>query len=605
MPDVIKLLPDAVANQIAAGEVIQRPASVIKELLENAIDAKATSVEVLVKEAGKTLIQVMDNGVGMSTVDARMAFERHATSKIKEANDIFNINTKGFRGEALASIAAIAHVELKTKMDKDELGTHIIIEGSKVKDQEFCAFETGTLFKIKNLFYNVPARRNFLKSDAVEFKHIVEEFHRVAMAHPEVAMKLTHNKEELFNLPSGNFRQRIVQLFGKNYNQKLVPVSESTDIVELSGFIGKPEFARKTRGEQYIFVNNRFIRSPYFNHAIMLAYEELISEKQFPSYFLNLKIDPSRIDINIHPTKTEVKFEDERSIYAIIRTSVKQAIGKFNISPTLDFEQETGFDIPLDNNKVITPPEIKVNPNYNPFKTSHSNSGPDRKSFEQQPAKKELANFFDQSVVEQEEEDAQLGFEGLQEKSEKITVLGQYNSNYIVANVNGTLMIVDQTRAHQRVLLNKLLGNIENGAASQRLAFPETIEISSTDFAIASELIPTMKKAGLDVNEFGKNTLVVNGIPSGLQGINAGEIIEEFIEQARQERDKIELKDLNKVMFWIAKRTAIPHGQQLSIPEMENLLQELFSEDNPVTLPNKKKIFITLNGNELDEMFSK
>ena len=368
MSDIIKLLPDAVANQIAAGEVIQRPASAVKELLENAIDAGADNISLVIKDAGKALIQVIDNGFGMSETDARLSFERHATSKIKSADDLFNLSTKGFRGEALASIAAIAQVVLKTKVEGNDLGTEILIEGSEVKEQEVCSCAKGTSFSIKNLFYNVPARRNFLKSNPVEVKHIIEEFQRVAMVHADIAFSMYNNDNEVFNLKKGSFRQRIVGVFGEKYNQKLVPVEENTDIVSIIGFVSKPEFAKKTRGEQYFFVNDRFIKNSYLNHAVNNAFDQLLSKDQHPSYFLKLTIDPSKIDINIHPTKTEIKFEDERAIYAIIRTSVKQALGKNNITPTLDFEQESSFNVPLlRSSEPIKAPTIKVNTSYNPF----------------------------------------------------------------------------------------------------------------------------------------------------------------------------------------------------------------------------------------------
>ncbi|PJB13789.1 MAG: DNA mismatch repair protein MutL, partial [Flavobacteriales bacterium CG_4_9_14_3_um_filter_32_8] len=370
MPDIIQLLPDAVANQIAAGEVIQRPASAVKELLENAIDANADTISLVIKDAGKALIQVNDNGTGMSDTDARLSFERHATSKIKCSDDLFKISTKGFRGEALASIAAISQVELKTKKENCELGTKISVEASEVKEQEPCTTSKGTSFSLKNLFYNVPARRNFLKSNAIEIRHIIEEFQRVALVHADIVFTMYNNGNEVFNLNKGSFRQRIVGVFGNKYNEKLVPISVTTDVVSVEGFVTKPEFAKKTRGEQYFFVNDRFIKNAYLNHAVQNAFDQLLSKDQYPSYFLKLTIDPSRIDINIHPTKTEIKFEDERSIYAIIRTAVKQGLGKFNISPTLDFEQESSFNIPLlKKTDIIKAPIIKVNPNYNPFET--------------------------------------------------------------------------------------------------------------------------------------------------------------------------------------------------------------------------------------------
>src|SRR5690625_3083471 len=376
MSDIIQLLPDHVANQIAAGEVVQRPASVVKELLENAIDAQSTRINLLIKDAGKTLIQVSDDGIGMSTTDARLSFERHATSKIKVADDLFKLRTKGFRGEALASIAAIAHIELKTKQENADLGTHICIEGSKVISQESCVTPAGTVVSVKNLFYNIPARRNFLKSDAVEMRHIIDEFHRVALAHPNVAFSLYHNDSELFQLPKANTRQRIVAIFGGKTNEKLVPVEEETEVVNVRGFVGKPEFARRTRGEQFFFVNDRFIRSSYLNHAITSAYEGLLQEKQFPSYFLFLEMDTESIDINIHPTKTEVKFDDEHAIYAILRSAVKHSLGQFDITPSLDFDRNPELDTPYEyKNKNPQMPQIEVDRTFNPFKEEGSFKG--------------------------------------------------------------------------------------------------------------------------------------------------------------------------------------------------------------------------------------
>ena len=378
MEDVIKLLPDAVANQIAAGEVVQRPASVVKELLENSIDAGATEIKLVIRDAGKSLIQVIDNGGGMTETDARLAFERHATSKIRKADDLFHITSMGFRGEALASIAAVAQVELKTKLKGADLGTHIKIEGSDVTQQEYCQTAVGTIISVKNLFFNIPARRNFLKSDQVEFKHIVDEFERVALAHPEISFELINKQHTAFNLPTGNLRQRISGILGKKYNERLVPVNEQTDVVKVSGFVIKPEHARKTRGEQFFFVNNRFIKNHYLHHAITEAFEELIPGGHHPGYFLFMDIDPARIDVNIHPTKTEIKFDDERAIYAIIRVSVKHALGQFNVAPSLDFDREQAFETPpLKPGEPVQPPVIKVNPDFNPFADTANLKKPD------------------------------------------------------------------------------------------------------------------------------------------------------------------------------------------------------------------------------------
>ncbi|WP_339654616.1 DNA mismatch repair endonuclease MutL, partial [uncultured Salegentibacter sp.] len=373
MTDIIQLLPDHVANQIAAGEVVQRPASVVKELVENAIDAGSGNIQVVIKDAGKTLIQVVDDGKGMSLTDARMCFERHATSKIKAAEDLFSLQTKGFRGEALASIAAIAHVELKTKPEDDEVGTQIKVEGSKVANQDVCVCPKGTSVSVKNLFYNIPARRNFLKSDAVETRHIINEFQRVALAHPQIAFSLFHNGSELFQLPETNHRQRITNIFGGKTNEKLVPVTEETEIVEISGFVGKPEFAKKSRGEQFFFVNNRFIKSPYLNHAVVAAFEGLLKDKSYPSYFLFLKVDPKSIDINIHPTKTEIKFDDEHALYAILRSAIKHSLGQFNVAPVLDFDRDANLDTPYDyKNRSAEVPQVEVDRNFNPFQEENA-----------------------------------------------------------------------------------------------------------------------------------------------------------------------------------------------------------------------------------------
>src|SRR5690554_3977174 len=372
MSDIIKLLPDSVANQIAAGEVIQRPASAVKELIENAVDAGATKIQLAVKDAGRTLIQVIDNGCGMSETDCRMSFERHATSKLTSANELFSLTTKGFRGEALASIAAVSHVEMKTRQNGQELGCKILIEGSEIKEQKPCACPEGTSLAIRNLFFNVPARRNFLKSDPVELRHIIEEFHRIALAHPGIAFLMRHNDNMLFDLPASKLRQRIVNIFGDKFNERLVPLEEATPVLSVKGFIGKPEFSRKTRGEQFFFVNNRFIKSPYLNHAVIGAYKELINLNAHPAYFVYMEIDPSEIDINIHPTKTEIKFRDEKLVYAVLNSSVKRALGRFNLTPSLDFERETSFDFPDRPQNEIVAPSIKINPGYNPF---HTQSG--------------------------------------------------------------------------------------------------------------------------------------------------------------------------------------------------------------------------------------
>ncbi|MGA8853108.1 MAG: DNA mismatch repair endonuclease MutL, partial [Christiangramia sp.] len=460
MSNVIQLLPDHVANQIAAGEVVQRPASVIKELLENSIDAKASRIQVIIKDAGKTLVQVIDDGMGMNITDARMSFERHATSKIKLADDLFSLKTKGFRGEALASIAAIAHVELKTKTDEDEVGTCIKVEGSEVVSQDACVTPVGTSISVKNLFYNIPARRNFLKSDNVETRHIIDEFQRVAFAHPDISFSLMHNGNELFQLPIANFRQRITNILGGKTNEKLVPVEEDTEIVKVSGFVGKPEFAKKSRGEQFFFVNNRFIKSPYLNHAVVASFEGLLKEKSYPSYFLYLEVDPKSIDINIHPTKTEIKFDDEHALYAILKSSIKHSLGQFNVAPMLDFERDSELDTPYDyKNKDADVPQVEVDRNFNPFQTEnnfkaqYAGGGNYRK---EKPAEWESLYSGMQSETETDVDIKQIEFESeevtgnlfgaQEEQTEKSTF--QLQKKYIVSTLKSGILVIDQHRAH-------------------------------------------------------------------------------------------------------------------------------------------------------------
>ena len=614
MSDIIKLLPDAVANQIAAGEVIQRPASAVKELLENAIDAGADTISLVIKDAGKALIQVIDNGFGMSETDARLSFERHATSKIKNADDLFKLDTKGFRGEALASIAAIAQVELKTRVEGNDLGTQIIIEGSEVKEQEVCSTAKGTSFAIKNLFFNVPARRNFLKSNPVEIKHIIEEFQRVAMVHADIAFSMYNNGNEVFNLKKGSFRQRIVGVFGEKTNQKLVPVEENTDIVSIAGFVGKPEFAKKTRGEQYFFVNDRFIKNAYLNHAVNNAFDQLLSKDQHPSYFLKLTIDPSKIDINIHPTKTEIKFEDERSIYAIIRTAVKQALGKHNIAPTLDFEQESSFNVPLmRSTDTVKAPTIKVNTDYNPFETK-TVSPASRK----QPAENWDSLYTDFEKNTSEIIEHQLGKEDEQQvispnwnteeepafaEAEKQTLI-QLHSKFILAQLKSGSLIIDQERAHTRILFEKYIQNFANGqGTTQQLLFPETIDFIAADAELINELQAEIKQLGFDFEKMGKSSFVISGAPVELKEQNVKKIIEGLLEQFKLNESELKLKKHENLAISMARSASIRSGKKLSYQEMKALVDELFSCEMPYSLPNGKPTIITLNLEDLNQQF--
>ncbi len=617
MADIIQLLPDNVANQIAAGEVVQRPASAVKELMENAIDAGATNICLSIKDAGKTLIQVIDNGSGMSETDARLSFERHATSKIKVADDLFCLNTKGFRGEALASIAAIAQVELKTRKPAAELGSQLIIEGSEFKSQEACSCAVGSSISVKNLFFNVPARRNFLKSNSVETKHIMDEFLRVALVHHDIAFSMYNDGNEVYNLSTGSARQRIVAVFGDKYNTKLVPLSEQTDIVNIDGFVTKPEFAKKTRGEQFFFVNNRFIKSAYLNHAVQNAFDQLLNKDQFPSYFINLHVDPSKIDINIHPTKTEIKFEDERSIYAILRTAIKQALGKNNISPTLDFEQEKSFDIPLARYKEAAKmPTIRVNPNFNPFDREKESSKP---TFEKPNTKNWDSLFNDFEKDTQTILDANNGSSKSEEKSTeaqtfspnwddetqatKTTVL-QIHQKFILTQLNQNYFFIDQQRAHERVLFEQFLSHLEQGKGnSQQLLFPETIDLSNADAEVLNEMADDIKKMGFQFDAIGRTSFVINGVPTEFANQNLLTTFEQFIEQFKIQQSTFKLVHLEALAMAMAKSAAKKNGQALSEPEMLGLVEQLFACQMPYHLPNGKPIIITLNIDDLNHQF--
>lgn len=607
MADIIQLLPDSVANQIAAGEVIQRPASAVKELLENAIDAGSDTISLVIKDAGKALIQVNDNGSGMSETDARLSFERHATSKIKHAADLFNINTKGFRGEALASIAAIAQVELKTKKEGEDLGTTILMEGSEVKEQEPCSTSKGTSFSIKNLFYNVPARRNFLKSNPVEIKHIIDEFQRVALVHADINFSMYNNGNEVFNLKKGSFRQRIVGMFGEKYNQKLVPVAEDTDLVTIDGFVSKPEFAKKTRGEQYFFVNDRFIKSAYLNHAVQNAFDQLLSKDQFPSYFLKLTIDPAKIDINIHPTKTEIKFEDERAIYAIIRTAIKQALGKHNIAPTLDFEQENSFNVPLmKNTDSIKAPSIKVNPGYNPFETKTVSPPPKPKTDNWDSLYSSFEKDSNDIITHQEKKQDQQVFSSNwdNDEEEEAKTLLQLHNKYIFTQLKSGYLIIDQQRAHERILFEQFLKSLEEGkGVTQQLLFPETVDFVSGDAELLNELKAEVEHLGFKMDKVGRTSFVVNGVPAELKDQNVKKVFESLLEQFKMNESELKLKKHENLAISMARSSAIKSGKKLSNEEMKVLVDELFACEMPYSLPNGKPTTITLNLDDLNQQF--
>jgi len=602
MSDIIQLLPDHVANQIAAGEVVQRPASVVKELLENSIDAGATSIKLLLNDAGKTLVQVIDNGKGMSVTDARMSFERHATSKIKNAQDLFNLNTKGFRGEALASIAAIAHVELKTKQEQEELGTHIKIEGSTITSQDFIATSKGTSIAVKNLFYNIPARRNFLKSDAIETRHIVDEFLRVALAHPDIAFLLHHNNKEVYNLKENNLRKRIVAIFGNKMNEKLVPIDEKTDIISIHGFVAKPEFAKKKRGEQYFFVNDRFIKNPYLNHAVISAFEGLLENGYHPSYFLYLQVPTNSIDINIHPTKTEIKFDNEKALYAILRATVKHSLGQYNVAPVLDFQRDSSLDTPYKfNSKTTTStPKITVDPNFNPFKSEQGNFQPNTTSF-----KRENSNW--EALYTSADTSENLRQEGLfdsHQENEAVKTF-QIQKKYLLSSIKSGMVLIHQSLAHQRILYEEFLENITvKEAMSQQLLFPVHISFSKEDIEMIQSMKSDLENTGFLFDSITDEALVVKGIPTSITESQISLIIEQLLDDMKLEVPETSFSHFDVMAKSFAKSLAIKTGKTLSAREQETLVHDLFSCKEPSVSPFGKAVFKTLTVEEIDTIFN-
>lgn len=619
MQNIITLLPESVANQIAAGEVVQRPASIVKELLENAIDAKASFIKLIVKDAGKTLVQVIDNGLGMNPVDARMAFERHATSKIKKAEDLFQLCTKGFRGEALASIAAVAQVELKTKREEDIVGQLIEIEGNKFIKQEECQAPTGSSFSVKNLFFNIPARRNFLKDDSVELKHIIDEFERVCLPHADIHFQLYSNGNEIYNLPPASLIERISGLFSKTLQGKLVQINEVTDVVKISGYVGKPESAKKRRGDQYFFVNNRFIKSPYLHHSIAEAYRELIANDAHPAYYLFLEVNPETIDINIHPTKTEIKFQDEKIIYAILHSSVKRALGKANLAPSLDFNSEMSFEI--DYTKSVSQPTVNVNRDYNPFNSSTSKSNSTSSGYKQPAADSELQKNNKQNweslYQNYSQTDYKAELENLQlEKQAEQTKLDHdifshkgfqlYNKYIISAHENG-LLVIDQQRAHERILYEHYIATKERNlsTASQQVLFPVTIELTPNDYVLLETLMPHFKLLGFEIEPFGKNTVVVQGTPAELGEFNTQEMIEGILETYKLNTFDIKIDPFENMCKSMAKSAGIKYGKQLDDQEITLMLEHLFNCENPMYSPNGKPVIMEMSKIELDAFFKR
>lgn len=606
--NTIALLPDHVANQIAAGEVVQRPASVVKELLENAIDAGATHIQLIIKDAGKTLIQVIDNGKGMNPFDARMCFERHATSKINKADDLFTLTTKGFRGEALASIAAIAQVELKTKQADDTVGQHIIIEGGKLISQTECQSATGTSFLVKNLFYNIPARRNFLKNDQVEQKHIIDELERIAIPHTNVHFILNSNGNEILNLPPGNLMQRIKSLLGNYIQKELVQINEDTSFVKITGYVSLPDAAIKTKKEQYFFVNNRYVRNPFLNHAIYEAYKELIGYQSHPRYFIFLELDPKHIDINIHPTKTEVKFTDDKTVYMLLLSSIKRALGKANVAPSMDFESEYSLNQEqAQSNRVYAQPTIQVNTNYNPFNNSASNAMAVGNEKSNRQNWETLFEGFKNNAEADPLGDgkAQHSMDAIKKEAIAFSVF-QLNFKYLVTIYNQNVLIVDQQRAHERIVYEHYLNSKkENAISSQQVLFPEQIELSAGDFSLMKNLLSEFKYLGFDIENFGKNSIVVNGVPADLQDFNIKQTLEGIIETFKLNTIDVKIEKHDNLCRAIAKNISIKHGKVLETDEMRLLLNHLFDCENPLYTANGKVVMMEVEYTDIEKYFKR
>ncbi len=599
MPDIIHLLPDSIANQIAAGEVVQRPASAIKELMENALDAGASSIKLIVKEAGKVLIQVVDDGWGMSETDARMSLERHATSKIKTADDLFRLRTMGFRGEALASIAAISQFEMKTRTEHSDLGTHLIVEASEVKSQSPTACEKGTNISVKNLFYNIPARRNFLKSNAVEMRHIIEEFQRLALAHPGIAFSLHHDEELIYELTPSKLSQRVVALFGKSFQGQLAPCQEETTLVKITGYIGRPESARKTRGEQFIFVNQRYIRNNYLNHAVTSAFEGLLPDGNFPFYVLFIEIDPKHIDVNVHPTKTEIKFDDERAVYGVVWAAVKQALGAHNLAPAIDFKSDINIVGKL--NQALTKEQYMDEQ----FSTAlhKSNLKNWEKAFEQDMPESRL---FQKSEIDS----TTLRFESSLnqpelEQAKEETGVFQFQLKYIIRASKTGLMIIDQQTAHERVLFEKYLARLKGAPGnSQQSLFPQTVTLPASDFALVLEVQQELQALGFRFELFGKNAFLVTGIPAGVEA-SEKELFEGLLEQFKKNQSELQLPLQDNLALALARRSSVKSGQKLAPEEIKSIVEGLFSCSKPNFSPDGRPTFFTFETSKIESYFTR
>ncbi|MEP6684116.1 MAG: DNA mismatch repair endonuclease MutL [Parafilimonas sp.] len=616
MIDIINLLPDNIANQIAAGEVIQRPSSAVKELLENAVDAGATSVQLLVADAGKSLIQVIDNGKGMSETDARMSFERHATSKIQNIDDLFHIRTMGFRGEALASIAAVAQVELKSRRAEDELGTFIEIDNSIVRKQEVCACAVGTNICMKNLFFNVPARRNFLKSNAAEMRHIVDEFIHVSLAFPNIFFSLTSNGQQVFYLEAGNHKQRFLQLLGNQYSTKLVAVNEVTDYLDINGFVGKPEAAKKTRGDQYFFVNNRFIKSAYLNHAVTSAFDALLPKDSFPLYALYIDLDPSQVDINVHPTKQEIKFEDEKIVYAFVQAAIKHALAQFSISPSLDFSlnadimQTEAVSQPFTQQQKETVTASELYKRFSQKNQAHFIEPNERTEL------KHWKDFYSATDFETQNKPlSNFNFQPSSTNEENISShrnlaidspFFQLHQTYIVASLQNGFMLVHQQHAHERILFEKYSTNIQSKqAVTQQTLFPVSLELSPQDAALLHELLPDLQLLGYKIELFGKNSFIIQGVPADILQGNEKHSIELLIEQFKHFSNELKFNQRQKLIHCMARQQAIKAGQSLSEREMKALVEELFNCNTPSVTPKGNPVFVEFNDEQLLKMFGR
>ena len=611
MSDIIQLLPDSVANQIAAGEVIQRPASVIKELVENSVDAGAKNIDVAVVDAGRTSIQVIDDGKGMSETDARLAFERHATSKIRQAEDLFNLHTNGFRGEALASIAAVAQVVLKSRQEGEEVGTQLSISGSRFEGQEACSSSVGSVFSVNNLFYNVPARRKFLKSNSTELNNILTAFERIVLVNPQIAFTLHSNNTELFNLKAGNLRQRIIDVFGKRINQDLLPVNVETTMCKISGFVGKPESARKKGAHQFFFVNGRYMKHPYFNKAVMTAYDRLVPQGEQVPYFLYFDVNPNDIDVNIHPTKTEIKFENEQAIWQILMAAVKESIGMFNDVPSIDFDTEDKPDIPVYNPDVVSSasaPKISLNPHYNPFKSSPSSGKPTAVKPVDEQWEQLYEGLNNQDSVEREadifESESETEINTSQSiLAEKSPAHYQYKGKYVMTAVKSGLMIIDQHRAHVRVLYERYLEQIQQQTShSQKVLFPEVLQFPVSDEVILEKLLPELSKMGFELDNLGGGSYAVNAIPTGLDGVNPLHLVQDMVFSAKEKGVKALDEVHQSLALTLARNAAIPQGQVLSNEEMETLVNDLFACSNVNYTPDGKNVLCILKQQEIEHL---